>query len=211
MFVSNLDIMMKIMSQYIHYSLLPVFVLTAVLIACRVYAQNGINQNYQSVEWTELMPEDDLDALMNPPDYLQDIADGSEDDSLQALAQTKQLDDKTKRYEQALTSYRVIPEYDNKNIRIAGFIVPVEVDPSQKAISFFIVPYFGACLHMPPPPPNQIIYVDYEQGIKIDNLYDPFWFEGKLTIKKIEADIASSAYQMKVNQILAYEAEAQAN
>lgn len=208
---SNLDIMMRIISKYIHYSLLPILVLAAILIACRVYAQDEVNQIYQSVEWTELMPKDDLDALMNPPDYLLDIADGTEDDSLQALSNTKQLDDKTKRYEQALTSYRVSPEYNNKNIRIAGFVVPVEVDPSQKAISFFIVPYFGACLHMPPPPPNQIIYVDYEQGIKIDNLYDPFWFEGKLTIKKVEADVASSAYQMNVNQILAYEEEAQAN
>lgn len=187
--------------------LLAVTIIASVFIPFKLFANTHFNSDYQLIEWTQLMPEDDLDALMNPPDYLTEIADGSEEDSLAALKQDEQLDDQTKRYEKALSSYRVMPEYNNKKIRIPGFVVPVEVDPSQKAISFFIVPYFGACLHMPPPPPNQIIYVDYEQGITVDNLYDPFWFEGQLTIKKIEADIASSAYQMTVNKILPYEEE----
>ena len=73
-------------------------------------------------------------------------------------------------------STRVIEAFDGKAIRIPGFIVPLEQNDEQKATAFFVVPYFGACLHMPPPPPNQILYVEYEEGIAVENLYDPYWF-----------------------------------
>ena len=74
-------------------------------------------ENYQTIEWIDLMPQDDLDALMNPPEYLDAIEDGSDDDRLSTqlmLATTQAGDD---RYMQALTSTRVMPEFDNRNIR----------------------------------------------------------------------------------------------
>ncbi|MCU4674156.1 DUF3299 domain-containing protein [Catenovulum sp. 2E275] len=185
---------------------LPIILLPIYFVLSQpIWAAQNFDPAFKMIEWPELLPKDDLDALMDPPDYLTQIMDGSENDTLEAFKQTEKLDDKTKRYQQALSSHRVIAEFNNKKIRIPGFVVPIFVDQSQKAISFFIVPYFGACLHMPPPPPNQIIYVDYEQGLTVNNLYDPFWFEGTITIENTTNDIAASAYQMNIKRISPYD------
>jgi hypothetical protein len=164
-------------------------------------------QKYQALEWIALMPQEDLDALMNPPEFLSDIQDGSQQDSLDNFATISPEDQKTQRYQQALHSTQVIKTYDNKAIRLPGFIVPLQSNEKQEVTEFFIVPYFGACLHMPPPPPNQIIYAVLEKGLKLDNLYDAFWFEGVLSTELIENELGASAYRLRLDHITPYENE----
>jgi hypothetical protein len=84
-------------------------------------------------------------------------------------------------------------------IRIPGFIVPLEFSGDQMITEFFIVPFFGACIHVPPPPPNQIIHVKYPEGFKLEALYNPLWLSGVLTTILIENDIAAAAYSMEVH------------
>ena len=69
---------------------------------------------------------------------------------------------------------------------------------------FFIVPFFGACIHVPPPPPNQIIYVKYPQGFKLEELYYPFWLSGMLKTSLVENDMATAAYAMDVKYLGLY-------
>ena len=59
-------------------------------------------------------------------------------------------------------SERVRLDLNDKDVRIPGFIVPLEYKESEIVTRFLLVPYFGACIHEPPPPPNQTIYVVYE-------------------------------------------------
>ena len=59
---------------------------------------------------------------------------------------------------------RVRMDLDNKNVRIPGFIVPVDFENRQVVTRFLFVPYFGACIHEPAPPPNQTIYAEFEPG-----------------------------------------------
>ena len=152
--------------------------------------------NYEEIDWVALMPEDDLSALLNRPEFLNDIADGSAADSVDDFASKQLEDEQAQRYQQALVSTRVIEAFDGKAIRIPGFIVPLEQNDEQKATAFFVVPYFGACLHMPPPPPNQILYVEYKEGIAVENLYDPYWFEGTVKIDNHESALGTSAYSL---------------
>jgi len=161
--------------------------------------------SYEEIEWIQLMPKDDLDALLNPPEYLEEIVDGSEQDTLNSLDAKPFDNEQDKRYQQALSSVRVIESYNNKKLRIPGFIVPLESEEGKRISEFFIVPYFGACLHMPPPPPNQIIYVKFDQGVDLKSLYDAFWFEGTLTINTVENELGTSAYQLKLDNVLPYE------
>ncbi|WP_297821617.1 DUF3299 domain-containing protein [uncultured Paraglaciecola sp.] len=163
------------------------------------------DENFQTIEWVALIPEDDLDALLNPPDFLKDIADGSDQDSVDLLQKNTQLDAKGKRFQKALVSTNVVNEYDGKSIRIPGFIVPLESAGERIVTEFFVVPYFGACLHMPPPPPNQIIHVVVNEGIELENLYDPFWFEGQLALKTIETETGVSVYAMILHQVIPYQ------
>ena len=160
---------------------------------------------YEEIDWVALMPEDDLSALLNRPEILNDIADGSAADSIDDFTSKQLEDEQAQRYQQALVSTRVIDEFDGKPIRIPGFIVPLEQNEEQKATAFFVVPYFGACLHMPPPPPNQILYVEYKEGIAIENLYDPYWFEGTVKIDNHESALGTSAYSLVLDSFALYE------
>ena len=161
--------------------------------------------NYEEIDWVALTPEDDLSALLNRPEFLNDIADGSAADSVDDFASKQLEDEQAQRYQQALVSTRVIEAFDGKAIRIPGFIVPLEQNDEQKATAFFVVPYFGACLHMPPPPPNQILYVEYKEGIAVENLYDPYWFEGTVKIDNHESALGTSAYSLVLDSFALYE------
>ena len=161
--------------------------------------------NYEEIDWVALMPEDYLSALLNRPEFLNDIADGSAADSVDDFASKQLEDEQAQRYQQALVSTRVIEAFDGKAIRIPGFIVPLEQNDEQKATAFFVVPYFGACLHMPPPPPNQILYVEYKEGIAVENLYDPYWFEGTVKIDNHESALGTSAYSLVLDSFALYE------
>ena len=78
-----------------------------------------------------------------------------------------------------------LSQFQNKTIDIAGFIVPLEIDElSDYVKDFLLVPDPLACIHVPPPPPNQIVYVNMNKKIPIDMDYRGVKITGKLTIFK---------------------------
>ncbi len=182
-----------------------VFIASGILIVSSAPAVSADAQSYEEIDWTELMPAEDLSALLNRPAFLDDIADGSAQDSLDSFQQRQLEDEQAQQYQAALSSTRVIQEFDGKAIRIPGFIVPLEQNEDKEVTRFFIVPYFGACLHMPPPPPNQILYVESEQGITLENLYDPYWFEGIVSIEQKVDAMGTSAYSLSLDNYALYE------
>lgn len=167
--------------------------------------QQELNANaYKTIEWIDLMPQDDLDALLNPPAYLDEIEDGSEQDQLNSQFQLNIPQAGDDRYQQALASTRIMPAFDNQRIKIPGFIVPLEFGNNQMVTRFFLVPYFGACIHVPPPPPNQIIYGVFDKGVRVNHLHEPFWLTGILKTTLTENDVATSAYTLTVAEISPY-------
>lgn len=156
---------------------------------------------YKTVEWLDLMPKDDLEVLLNPPAYIDNIAEGSEDDQISNQMQSAISAASDDRYQQALSSTRVVKEMDGALIRIPGFIVPLEFSSEQVTTEFFLVPFFGACIHSPPPPPNQIIFVSYPKGVELASLYTPFWLSGKLRASLVENDMATAAYSLELEQV----------
>lgn len=161
--------------------------------------------SYQMIEWTELIPKEDLDILLNPPEILSAIVDGSEMDSLENQQTSELLQGAADKYFSALQSTKVIDAFDGKNVRMPGFIVPLDFTEEQLITSFFLVPYFGACLHSPPPPPNQIVYARFPDGLQIETLDTPFWLEGKIKIEQNQNELGLAAYAMDVDQAFVYE------
>lgn len=159
---------------------------------------------YQVIDWVDLLPDDDLQALMNPPSWLLEVEDGSEEDSLDALFAAREADAVGDRFMQALKSADVRPEMQGRAVRLPGFIVPLSFDQHRKVIEFFLVPYFGACLHLPPPPPNQILYIEYGEGIEVENLQQPYWVDGELAIATTSNRTGSSAYSLITANIEEY-------
>lgn len=160
---------------------------------------------FRTIEWTDLIPPNILQILQNPPQLILDTEDGWAEDDISAMIGNSIAAASDDPYQQALTSTEVIEEMDGARVRLPGFIVPLEFDEQQTITQFFLVPYFGACLHMPPPPPNQIVLVNYPQGLQMEDLYTPFWISGKISTTFSENDMATSAYSMKMQTFEFYE------
>ncbi len=159
---------------------------------------------FETIEWTELIPKEELDVLLNPPAYIADIADGSSEDQISSQLQNALAAPPDDAYQQALVSRNVIAEMNNKPVKLPGFVVPLEFNDDQTVTEFFLVPYFGACIHTPPPPPNQIIHITYPEGFQLESLYTPIWVFGNLETAITENQLATSAYSIKMQAFEEY-------
>ncbi len=154
---------------------------------------------YREIEWIDLLPDGDFEALMNPPAWVDEVEEGSAADMLDAA--DFMGDPESRRYFEALNSADVVERWVRKPIRIPGFIVPLEFDHRQRVTEFFLVPYFGACIHLPPPPPNQMIHVRYPEGLSLARLEDAFWVEGMLGASVTAHALGTSAYDLEGHRI----------
>lgn len=116
------------------------------------------------------------------------IAEGSDMDSMEQIG-----------------TFNVVDDLDGKKVRIPGYIVPLDFSANAEHREFLLVPYFGACLHTPPPPPNQIIFVSAEPPAKIPDIYDPVWLEGSLTTGRFDTELGNSAYELSLSLLEPYE------
>jgi hypothetical protein len=190
---------------------LPLYFLVVALatFSSTIFAQSGDSisaeeTQFQTVEWVDLIPPEVLEILLNPPAYISEIKDGSPEDQITSQISNATLEEEEDVYQRALASTDVNTELDGQSVRIPGFVVPLEFDEAQTISQFFLVPYFGACLHMPPPPPNQIILVDAPAGVQMAALYEPFWIEGQISTTVSENDMAKSAYAMQLHRLTPY-------
>ncbi|MEM7728410.1 MAG: DUF3299 domain-containing protein [Pseudomonadota bacterium] len=102
-------------------------------------------------------------------------------------------------------TFNVVEDLDGMKVRLPGYIVPLDFSADAEHREFLLVPYFGACLHSPPPPPNQIVYVTSEPAAKIPNIYEPVWLEGEMKTGRFDTDMANSAYELKLALLEPYE------
>ncbi len=86
--------------------------------------------------------------------------------------------------------------YDKQRVKVPGFMVPLD-DDAEKAKEFLLVPYVGACIHTPPPPPNQIVLVKMAGGKTVPvDMYSPVWVEGLLQISKATSVYGEAAFTL---------------
>jgi uncharacterized protein len=94
-----------------------------------------------------------------------------------------------------------------QRLRLPGFIAPLEIDKEGRISEFFLVPYFGACIHVPPPPANQIVYVKMTKPLKIESLYDAYWITGKMLIENKTTSLGAAAYRLEAERAEIYDYE----
>ena len=160
-------------------------------------------QEFRELNWLELLPESDKNALLSQP-AVQHGSDPSNDarPTLGGNLGAKAVSDA--QVTQAWQSTNIVPEFDKQKVRLPGFVVPLEFDGAQNVTEFFLVPYFGACIHTPPPPPNQIIYVQVPGGFELKSIYEPYYVEGTMAIAMTHKEIGISAYSMTAENVVLY-------
>lgn len=98
----------------------------------------------------------------------------------------------------------VRPELNNSQVKIPGFVIPLEGD-DKVVTEFLLVPFLGACIHVPPPPPNQIIYVKFAGGAPIQQLWDVVYVEGTLKTEHVSHDLAEVGYVLQGTELTDYD------
>ena len=171
----------------------------------------GDDQTFRTIEWTDLMPESDLQAILDAPEVTHDGEEEFYSMPMQGLSveefeleQGPEVDEATRAFQEALVSTKVRPEYDGQKIRVPGFMVPIEMDGPKNVTEFFLVPYFGACIHTPPPPPNQIIHIKYPGGYHLEELFTPVWVAGTAHTTNLTKSRVQAVYSMSAVQISLY-------
>ena len=97
-----------------------------------------------------------------------------------------------------------LKKLDGKLVRLPGFVVPLD-DFQDQGAEFLLVPYYGACVHTPPPPPNQIVMVGMagKKSIKL-NLFDAVWLSGRLKIASVESPYGTVGFQLEGMKVEPY-------
>jgi hypothetical protein len=141
---------------------------------------------------------------LNPPSYITETEEGSLEDQISSSLETAMASKRDDPYQRALISKKVVSGFDRQAVKLAGFVVPLEFSDAGIITEFFLVPFFGACIHVPAPPPNQMIYVKHQDGFELEELYSPIWVSGILTTTVVENDIATSAYALDMDSFELY-------
>lgn len=139
----------------------------------------------QELDWLQMMPADELAALERgdgPP--VQHTGD---------------------RRMPQFGTFRTVDAVLDRAVRLPGYVVPLATAADGRLTEFLFVPYYGACIHVPPPPPNQIVHVVLPQPIAMPDMYSPYFLAGTLRAEQVDADLAGSAYTMRDAQVRPYE------
>ena len=91
-------------------------------------------------------------------------------------------------------------DLDMKEVKISGFLLPLAFN-GTKVTQFLLVPFVGACIHVPPPPANQIIYVKVEQGFDVQGTFDPVWVTGTLKVTPTFTGLADAGYSLEAEKV----------
>jgi hypothetical protein len=94
----------------------------------------------------------------------------------------------------------VVESLGGKRVHIGGYVVPLNFD-STRVTDFLLVPFVGACIHVPPPPANQIIYVKVEHGLDVKGTFDPVWVTGTLKVTPTFTGLADAGYSLDAEKI----------
>ncbi len=150
-------------------------------------------EGVRELKWEDLMPKD-----WNPKAVLEKALDGKEASELMDSAPEAQR--LLIEYMTAMSAAPVIPELDGQQVQLAGYVVPLEFGGSE-VTEFLLVPYFGACIHVPPPPANQIVYVKTENAYPITGLFDAVKVSGTLKAKVYRNLLGDAGYSMEVDKV----------
>lgn len=154
-----------------------------------------VSRGVREIGWEELMPEGEEERLAQL--YQQQmsmlysggpVAEGSAGDQMIQIG-----------------TFNTVKDLNETKVRIPGYTVPFEYGANAEIKEFLLVPYYGACLHAPPPPPNQTVFAMTDEPIKLKDLAQAVWIEGTLFTQTQESELADAAYTIRVDKVETYE------
>ena len=100
-------------------------------------------------------------------------------------------------------STKLNPALADAYIKMPGFIIPIDIS-GDGVTSFILVPYVGACIHVPPPPPNQLVFVSTKVPWPSERLWEAVWVTGTMQNKVQYTEVADTGYELEADRIEIY-------
>lgn len=145
------------------------------------------------ITWYDLAPKD-----WNPMESFKD---------LQSLSLAPDTDPRTQklyeRMREVWDNAPTVASIDGRKGKIAGFLVTLE-EGKEGVREFLLVPYFGACIHLPPPPANQIVHVRLSKPVKGFKSMDTVWVHGQFGLEKSDSEMGVSGYTLQADRVTRY-------
>ena len=158
----------------------------------RLSQKGGVSGAYKETPWEALVPQGwDPTRELSGLDFNK-LSD-ADPRAMKAL----------ERLREAWNNAPPVEALNDTRIRIAGFLVPLE-SRNRQVHEFLLVPYFGACIHTPPPPANQIIHVVPRKPLKAEEGMSAVWISGTLQTTRSETGLGNAGYVMKADSVMPY-------
>ena len=93
-----------------------------------------------------------------------------------------------------------VKDIDGKFVKVPGYIVPLS-DNYSILNEFLLVPDAQACIHVPPPPPNLIVFVKLKKSIPMRKVVNPAWVRGVLKVQTTTSQFGQASYSMDAEGI----------
>lgn len=162
-------------------------------------------------QWDALMPAQDV--FQRPPPQIgvargngmQGIG-GRIDDNGAGIAPGAVIDHSSPVRAKQFGSSAVVEAMDGRLVRLRGYLVPLGSDDAGRVSEGLFVPFYGACIHVPPPPPNQVIHVRLAQPMAPGALWDAYRLTGTLRVQRFDAEVASASYEVGSAEVAMIEA-----
>jgi hypothetical protein len=97
----------------------------------------------------------------------------------------------------------VVASLDGRDVRLSGYVVPLKHE-GMRVSEFLLVPYVGACIHVPPPPRNQIVYVTVEKPIRVKGLFAAVTVSGIMSTRSSDTELAQTGYSITGGDVRPY-------
>ena len=183
---------MKLPARLMLHPCAAVLLIIAALIAPRAVDATPPTGTPPETRWEDLVPKD-----WDPAKRFRDLNIGALNDSDPRVMQM--MREMRAAWDDAPTNSKL----DGAQVRLPGYVVPLEaVQGNIKEL--LLVPYFGACIHTPPPPANQIVHVVVERPLKGLRAMDAVWVTGMLKTRRQESAMGVSGYAIQGGTIERY-------
>jgi hypothetical protein len=147
----------------------------------------------RTIQWEELVPPD-WDPFKDFRDINFQLLDDGDPRANALLKRMREV------WDAAPVNERLVGQV----VRIPGFVVPLE-DTNEGLREFLLVPYFGACIHSPPPPANQIVHVLPKLPAKGFRSMDTVWVSGRISTPRTDSYMGVSGYRIEADAVTRYE------
>lgn len=147
----------------------------------------------RTLDWEALIPPD-WDPMQDLKGIDFDILSDADPRAIEALARLRKVWDEAP----------VNPGLAGQRVRLPGYVVPLEETRDGALKEFLLVPYFGACIHSPPPPANQIVHVLVERPVKGVRSMDTVWVTGAMSVLRTDSYMGVSGYRIDATQVAPY-------